>query len=107
MKGTWKILRKAMNKEAKQSDIETIFVDNEEVNDKQEISERFNDHFSRRDLILGFYCRIQVNSSKLQLHDAIYRLRFYSNSLIRILSLSNGHNNVAKDKRIGTINRTV
>ena len=45
MKGTWKILRKAMNKEAKQSDIETIFADNEEVNAKQEISERFNDHF--------------------------------------------------------------
>ena len=38
MKSTWKILRKAMNKEAKQSDIETIFVDNEEINDKQEIS---------------------------------------------------------------------
>ena len=32
---------------------------------------------------------------KLQLHDAIYRLRFYSNSLIRILSLSNSHNNIA------------
>ena len=32
---------------------------------------------------------------KLQLHDAIYRLRFYSNSLINILSLSNSHNNVA------------
>ena len=32
---------------------------------------------------------------KLQLHDAIYRLRFYSNSLIHILSLSNLHNNVA------------
>ena len=32
---------------------------------------------------------------KLQLHDAIYRLRFYLNSLIRILSLSNSHNNVA------------
>ena len=32
---------------------------------------------------------------KLQLHDAIYRLRFYSNSLIHILSLSNWHNNVA------------
>ena len=31
---------------------------------------------------------------KLQLHDAIYRLRFYSNSLIHILSLSNSHNNV-------------
>ena len=45
MKGTWKIIRKAMNKEAKQSDIETIFVDNEEVNDKQEISEQFNYHF--------------------------------------------------------------
>ena len=45
MEGTWKILRKAMNKEAKQSDTETIFGDNKEVNDKQEISERFNDHF--------------------------------------------------------------
>ena len=32
---------------------------------------------------------------KLQLHDAIYRLRFYSNLLIHILSLSNSHNNVA------------
>ena len=32
---------------------------------------------------------------KLQLHDATYRLRFYSNSLINILSLSNSHNNVA------------
>ena len=41
-----KILRKAMNKEANQSDIETIFVDNEKVNEKQEISEWFNDHFA-------------------------------------------------------------
>ena len=32
---------------------------------------------------------------KLQLLDAIYRLRFYSNSLIHILSLSNSRNNVA------------
>ena len=32
---------------------------------------------------------------KLQLHDAIYRLRFYSNSLIHILSPSNSHNNEA------------
>ena len=34
-------------------------------------------------------------SFKLQLHDAIYRLRFYSNSLIHILSLLNWYNNVA------------
>ena len=34
-------------------------------------------------------------SLKVQLHDAIYRLRFYSNSLIHNLSLSNSHNNVA------------
>ena len=32
---------------------------------------------------------------KLQLHDAIYRLRFYLNSLIHILLLSKSHNNVA------------
>ena len=32
---------------------------------------------------------------KLQLHDAIYRLRFYSKSLIHILLLTNLHNNVA------------
>ena len=31
---------------------------------------------------------------KLQLHDAIYLLRFCSNSLIHILSLSNSHNNL-------------
>ena len=31
---------------------------------------------------------------KLQLHYAIYRLRFYSNSLIHILSLSNSHNDM-------------
>ena len=36
---------------------------------------------------------------KLQLHDAIYRLRFYLTSLIRILSLSNSHNNVASIKK--------
>ena len=35
MKGTWKSLRKAMKKEAKQSDIETIFVDNEEMTNKK------------------------------------------------------------------------
>ena len=34
-------------------------------------------------------------SVKLQLYDTIYRLRFYSNSLIHILSLSNSHNSVA------------
>ena len=36
---------------------------------------------------------------KLQLHDTIYRLRFYSNSLIHILSLSNSHNNVASIRK--------
>ena len=36
-----------------------------------------------------------IISFKLQLHDAIYRLRFYSNLLINILSLSNSHNDVA------------
>ena len=32
---------------------------------------------------------------QLQLHDAIYRLRFYLNSLMHILSFSNSYNNVA------------
>ena len=43
------------------------------------------------------FCRhlVYYKTLKLQLHDAIYRLRFYSNSLIHILSLSNSHNNVA------------
>ena len=40
-------------------------------------------------------CNLLIISVKLQLHDAIYRLRFYSNSLVHILSLSNSHNNVA------------
>ena len=37
----------------------------------------------------------QESGLKLQLHDAIYRLRFYSKSLTHILSLSNSHNDVA------------
>ena len=37
------------------------------------------------------YCSINLT---LRLDGAIYRLRFYSNSLIHILSLSNSHNNV-------------
>ena len=41
---------------------------------------------------LSFFCIL--HPLRLQLHDAIYRLRFYSNSLIRVLSLSNSHNNV-------------
>ena len=36
-----------------------------------------------------------IEKVKVQLHYAIYRLRFYSNSLIHILSLSNSDNNVA------------
>ena len=34
------------------------------------------------------------------LHDPVYRLRFYSNSLIHILSLSNSHNNIASIQKI-------
>ena len=33
--------------------------------------------------------------TEASIHDAIYRLRFYSNLLIHILSLSNSHNSVA------------
>ena len=36
-----------------------------------------------------------ANLLKLQLHDAIYRLRFYSNSLTHFLLLSNSHNDTA------------
>ena len=45
--------------------------------------------------IVYLYTYSSDNHLKLQLHDAIYRLRFFSNSLIHILSLSNSHNNVA------------
>ena len=37
---------------------------------------------------------VYVINVKLQLHSAIYRLRFYSNSLIHISSLSNSHSDV-------------
>ena len=45
---------------------------------------------------VGMNRKLMNNSSnKLQLHYAIYRLQFYSNSLIHTLWLSNSHNNVA------------
>ena len=37
----------------------------------------------------------KTKNVKVQLHDAIYRLRFCSNSLIHILSLSSSHSDVA------------
>ena len=47
-------------------------------------------------------------SFKLQVHDEIYWLRFYSSSLIHILSLSNLHNNVASiQKNRGDISHSV
>ena len=42
-----------------------------------------------------------LDNHKLRLHDVIYQLRFYSNSLIHILSLSNSHNNVASVQKNG------
>ena len=39
--------------------------------------------------------QITAKTVKLQLHDAIYRLQFYSNSLTHILLFSNSNNNVA------------
>ena len=45
---------------------------------------------------------------KLQLHSAIYRLRFYSNSLIHILSLSNSHSDVtSRQKNLGDKSHSV
>ena len=46
------------------------------------------------DRIVGIRCDF-----KLQLHGEIHRLRFYSNSLIHNLSLSNSHNNVTSIQR--------
>ena len=43
-------------------------------------------------VVLEYHAKVSL---KLQLHYAIYRLRFYSNSLIHSLSLSNSHSNVA------------
>ena len=42
-----------------------------------------------------FQIIFNVGRVKLQLHDAIYRPRFFSNSLIHILLLSNLHNSIA------------
>ena len=43
-----------------------------------------------------FYLPVsEPQTVKLQLHDAIYRLRFHLKSLIHNLSLSNSHNNAA------------
>ena len=57
----------------------------------------------------GNFKTITTDFNKLELrsHDAIYRLRFYSNSLIHILLLSNLYNNVASLQKNGAINRTV
>ena len=57
--------------------------------------------------ISAFCPQIFETYFKLQLHDAIYQLRFYSNSLIHILSLSISNNNVASLQKNRGENRTV
>ena len=68
MKGAWKILRQARNKEAKQSEIKTIFVDNEKVNNEQEISEQFNDHFVTigEKSLMEYLSKINKNENKFK-----------------------------------------
>ena len=69
----------------------------------QEIFKIPHTEINRKNIIQNTYCFlfyflesfVSKQGLKLQLHDAIYRLGFYSNSLIHILSLSNPHNNVA------------
>ena len=68
---------------------------------KSKVMIRLSSHHSRLPLcfdlkLVGvlFVIGLLETRLKLQLRDAIYRLRFYSNSLIHILSLSNSHNNV-------------
>ena len=53
------------------------------------------DNYTKRVIECQFVWKLVLKHLKLQLDDAIYRLRFYSNSLIHILSLSSSHNNVA------------
>ena len=52
-------------------------------------------HFGSELADIGVEIGFMETRLKLQLHDAIYRLRFHSKSLIHILSLSNSHNNEA------------
>ena len=56
---------------------------------KTQVTQSFNQYFENETKIW------RQNILRLQLHDAIYRLRFCSNSFIHILSLSKSHNNVA------------
>ena len=53
--------------------------------------------FSEADLLSVYV--LYFGGVKLQLHDVIYRLRFYSKSLSHILSLSNLHNNVTSIRK--------
>ena len=45
VKGTWKVLKQAINKGPKMADISTVNYDSELVTDKNKIIEVFNDHF--------------------------------------------------------------
>ena len=58
-------------------------------------SHGFGAKFLLKKLSASDFSYERKSAFKLQLNDAIYRLRFYSNSLTHILSLSNSHNDVA------------
>ena len=45
IKGTWKVLKEAVNKDPKMADISTVNYDSELVTDRNKIPDVFNDHF--------------------------------------------------------------
>ena len=45
IKGTWKILKQAINKDSKGSDIEMLKVNDRKVKENDEIAELFNEQF--------------------------------------------------------------
>ena len=45
LKGTWKILKQVMNKGSDQANIQKLLCNGQEINDKQEIPENFDDYF--------------------------------------------------------------
>ena len=45
LKGTWKSLKQVMNKGMEQGNIQKLLYNGQEINDKQKISENFNDYF--------------------------------------------------------------
>ena len=83
LKGTWKILKQVMNKGNDQANIQKLLYNGQEINDKQKISENFNDYY----IGIGEELTTGIQSSDTSFSDYLSKIEIDRNNKFKFRSL--------------------